>query len=209
MTKQFNAEDHKYHFKDHVATFSDFGFIKVLDFRQPGSIEYAIRFIFEEDHYRLHISGDLGELIAFNQTNMTFEKFAKDYLKNPGYFIDKIQTCSRPIYAYDEDAARESLIETMKLEGSYDVALSDYTRYGTDEKQAEEDMLYDFMEDFDERTGMSINGIEQYIEHTGCDSCDAYAMASDLGKYDTGIIDIYLMAFGLAMEQLRAQLGRS
>jgi hypothetical protein len=80
-----NLDIQKEYFKDHVATFQDLGSIKILDFQRPGSSEYRIRFLFEEDHYRLHISGDLGELIAFNINNMRYETFG-DFVHNPGYF---------------------------------------------------------------------------------------------------------------------------
>ena len=65
-----NIEKQKEHFKNHVATFTDYGNIKILDFQEPGKSHYRIRFLFEEDYYRLHISGDLGELIATNYINM-------------------------------------------------------------------------------------------------------------------------------------------
>lgn len=57
-----NLERQKERFKNHVATLTDYGNIKILDFKEPGSSIYRIRFLFEEDYYRLHISGDLGEL---------------------------------------------------------------------------------------------------------------------------------------------------
>jgi Ser-tRNA(Ala) deacylase AlaX len=56
----FNRERQIEHFKNHVATLKDYGDIKVLDFKNPESINYRIRFIFEEDWCRCHISGDLG-----------------------------------------------------------------------------------------------------------------------------------------------------
>ena len=62
----------KEHFKNHVATFTDYGNIKILDFKAPGRSDYRIRFLFEEDFYRLHISGDLGEMTASNYNNMTY-----------------------------------------------------------------------------------------------------------------------------------------
>jgi len=65
-----DIEMQKEHFKNHVATFTDYGNIKILDFQEPGKSHYRIRFLFEEDYYRLHISGDLGELIATNYNNM-------------------------------------------------------------------------------------------------------------------------------------------
>ena len=79
----FNLEKQKEHFKNHIASFTDYGNIKILDFRNPESVEYRIRFLFEEDYCRLHISGDLGELIACNYNNMPYEGFA-DFVNNTG-----------------------------------------------------------------------------------------------------------------------------
>ena len=108
-----NLEKQKENFKDHIATFTDYGNIKILDFKRPNSSEYRIRFLFEEDHCRLHISGDLGELIASNYYNMTYEKFS-DFVNDVGYFEGKIDCHNRPIYTYDEDLAREELLEMAK-----------------------------------------------------------------------------------------------
>ena len=79
-----NLEKQKEHFKNHIATFTDYGNIKILDFKAPNTSTYRIRFLFEEDYCRLHISGDLGELIASNYYNMTYEKFS-DYVNDTGY----------------------------------------------------------------------------------------------------------------------------
>lgn len=77
-------------FKNHKATFTDYGNIKILDFKKPGSIEYRIRFLFEEDYFRIHISGDLGELIASNYNNMIYEEFS-DFVNDIGYFKQKFR----------------------------------------------------------------------------------------------------------------------
>ncbi len=69
-----DIEKQKEHFKNHIATFSDYGNIKILDFKNPKTCHYRIRFLFEEDFYRLHISGDLGELIASNYNNMCYRR---------------------------------------------------------------------------------------------------------------------------------------
>ena len=108
-----NLEKQKENFKDHIATFTDYGNIKILDFKRPNSSEYRIRFLFEEDHCRLHISGDLGELIASNYYNMTYEKFS-DFVNDVGYFEQKIYCHNRPIYTYDEDLAKEELLKMAK-----------------------------------------------------------------------------------------------
>lgn len=75
-------------FVNHVAKFTDYGNIKIVDFKMPDSGEYRIRFLFEEDYCRLHISGDLGELIATNYNNMTFKGFS-DFVNDIGYFEKK------------------------------------------------------------------------------------------------------------------------
>ena len=108
-----NIELEKENFKNHIATFTDYGNIKILDFKNPKSYDYRIRFLFEEDYCRLHISGDLGEQIASNYNNMTFEKFS-DFVNNVGYFEQKIDCHNRSIYTYDEDLAREALLEMAK-----------------------------------------------------------------------------------------------
>ena len=102
----------KEHFKNHVATFTDYGNIKILDFKAPGKSDYRIRFLFEEDFYRLHISGDLGELIAANYNNMTYEDFS-DFTDNIGYFEEKIDCHSRPIYVYDEEKEKKQLTDLV------------------------------------------------------------------------------------------------
>lgn len=56
MIKMINIEAQKEHFKNHVAKFTDYGNIKILDFKNPDSIVYQIRFIFEEDRCKLHIA---------------------------------------------------------------------------------------------------------------------------------------------------------
>ena len=91
----------KKHFKNHEAKFTDYGNIKILDFKNPRDSYYRIRFLFEEDYCKLHISGDLGELTATNFKNMTFEKFG-DFVNNVGYFTSKIDCLSRDIFYYDE-----------------------------------------------------------------------------------------------------------
>lgn len=90
-----NLEKQKENFKNHRAIFKDLGNIKILDFKKPNSTEYRIRFLFEEDYCRLHISGDLGELIAMNYRNMCWNQF-DDFVNDIDYFQEKILCHSRP-----------------------------------------------------------------------------------------------------------------
>lgn len=180
-------------FKDHVATFQDLGDIKILDFQRPGSCEYRIRFLFEEDHYRLHISGDLGELIAFNIDNMRYATFG-DFVHNPGYFKQKICCMSREQYEYDLDKAKKDLLEQLDW---YD--WSEENKYSTWSLEEQRDYEIDcILEDLNDRTGL---GSKAYDKLSEIDP-DCWEWISYIGREDTGIIELYLYAFELAQERL-------
>lgn len=186
-------------FKDHVARFTDYGNIKILDFQRPGHSEYRIRFLFQEDFYRLHISGDLGELTATNYRNMNYEDFGPDFGPNPYYFEEKINCHDRPIYEYDEDKARKELKEKIE---EYELILPSRYYIGTDDdSEAFEDFIDDVLEDFDDNKGMSQEG---YRVLSDVDD-DAWEYAAEIGRERTGIIELYLLAFRLAQENLKKQ----
>lgn len=195
-----DIERQKRHFENHVATLTDLGNIKILDFKKPCSIEYRIRFLFEEDYYRLHISGDLGELVATNYCNMCYEKFG-DFVNSPYYFEEKIDCHSRKIYVFDEKKARDQVVECLKESDLYeDVVYSEYD-FETEDYMLE-NFLDDAMIDFDDERGIGPKGLE-VLEEAGIDIYDSRAY--DFGKERTGIIELYLMAFDLATEQLKEQ----
>jgi hypothetical protein len=188
-----DLERQRRNFKDHVAEFTDYGNIKILDFKKPGSSEYRIRFLFEEDYCRLHISGDLGELIATNFNNMVFEKFI-DFVNDPGYFKTKIDCMSRKLYVFDEEKARDDI---KKLIDEYDVleVFTESRFVPTDIEEAMDDILIDF----DSDRGIGSKGYDELSK--GFD--DVWEIAREIGREDTGIIELYMLAFKLAMEQLK------
>lgn len=186
-------EKQKEYFKHHIASFADYGNIKIVDFKKPNSSVYRIRFLFEEDFYRLHISGDLGELVATNYKNMTFEGFS-DFVNNPGYFEKKINCMSRTLYFYDENKARKDLDKLITENDAWDEFMEDRFDFET-----HEDVLNDILEDFDEKRGIGSNGYDELSKGI----IDAWYYASDAGKTNTGILELYMLAFKLAMEQLK------
>ena len=196
-----NLEAQKENFKNHVATLTDYGNIKILDFKNPKSNDYRIRFLFEEDYYRLHISGDLGELIASNYCNMTFEKFS-DFVNDIGYFESKIDCHSRDIYYYDEEVAEKELLKLIEKEDLKEEILEDRS-YCDNEKDAIEDFIDDVLSDFENDTGLGSDGCHKLSDYI--DEYEAYGIASSLGKQETGILDLYMLAFKLAMEQLKKE----
>ena len=193
-----NLEKQKENFKNHVATFTDHGNIKILDFQEPDASHYRIRFLFEEDYCRLHISGDLGELIATNYNNMTYEKFS-DFVNNVGYFEEKINCHSRKIYMYDEEDAKDDIKKLLEeYECLEDVLNHDRYEWETDEDKLNE-FFEDVFEDFSEDNGIGSKGYDALSEYID----DAWEFASDIGKRETGILELYMLAFKLAQEQLK------
>lgn len=192
-----NLEKQKEYFKNHIATFTDYGNIKILDFKAPNTSIYRIRFLFEEDYCRLHISGDLGELTASNYNNMTYEGFS-NYVNNVDYFKEKINCLSRSIYVYDYEKALEELRQRAADEGDW-LEISDRYDYETNDEVRLESIIDDILDDFSESTGISGDGCEALEEINP----DAWEFAYDIGKTETGILDLYMLAFKLAQEQLQ------
>lgn len=192
-----DLEKQKENFKKHVAKLTDYGNIKILDFKDPNSYHYRIRFLFEEDYCRLHISGDLGELIATNYNNMTYEKFS-DFVNNIGYFEGKIDCNSRKIYVFDEVKARKDIKKFLE---EYDL-LDDVLQHDRYDWETDDDKLEEFfesvLEDFCEDKGIGFKGYDALSEYFD----DVWEIAGDIGKENTGILDLYMMAFKLAQEQL-------
>lgn len=187
-----DLESQKERFKDHIATFTDYGNIKILDFKKPKSFEYRIRFMFEEDYCRLHITGDLGDLIASNYDNMTYDKFS-GFVNNAGYFEEKIDCMSRSMYFYDRDKAvtdlkkliEEHLIADELMEITYNSNI--------------ENAIDDVLENFDDNRGISEKGYEIMDKCI----CDFWEEARYIGRDRTGILEVYLLAFKLATQQLQ------
>lgn len=185
-------------FANHKATLTDYGNIKILDFKNPKSSEYRIRFLFEEDYCRLHISGDLGELTATNYYNMTYEKFS-DMVRDVGYFEGKINCHSRPLYIYDEDAVKEDVLELIKEMYGLEELIEDYRNYDFYSKEEVLEEFYDdILSDFSDSTGISSEARKILAKYIG--EYDAYS--DDIGKRKTDILDWYMFAFQLAQKQL-------
>lgn len=190
-----DIEKQKEHFKNHIATFSDYGNIKIIDFANPESCHYRIRFIFEEDFYRLHISGDLGELIATNYRNMCYRDFADDFMHNTEYFMAKVNCHNRPFYEYDYEKAKEDLNKRFE---DYDFILKfDFET----EEELKEEKIDEILKDFDWRTGL---GSKAYDILSEIDE-DCFEWIDLIGREETDILEIYMLAFELAQEQLKKQ----
>ena len=191
------VENHLHHFKDHVATFSDYGNIKILDFKKPNSNAYRIRFLFEEDYKRLHISGDLGELIAIDYNNMCFDGF-EDFVNNTDYFEEKVLCHNRPFHYYDEKSAREKVKEYIE-KYLYLERFDEYCDWQSEEENMN-DILDSIFDDFTQEKGIGSKGWD--ILTSQADS-EVYYDLSEAGKQNTIILELYMQAFKLAMKHYR------
>ena len=153
----------------------------------------------------MHISGNLGELIATNYNNMTFEKFS-DFVNDVGYFIGKINCLSRDIFYYDEYKARndlKKLIEEYEIEEKLMLDRYDF--------ETIDDVIDDILIDFSEETGIGSNGYDElskgfYDAYDVWEVADVREVASNAGKESTGILDLYMLAFKLAIQQLKEEV---
>jgi hypothetical protein len=191
----FNLDAHKKHFERHIATLKKYGSIKVLDFVEPGSIHYHIRFTFLEDMHTLHISGDLGYLTAVNECNMTFKGFGDYFANNPGYFEEKVKSHSRPLYTYDVVKAKDDLKDQLAEwvpETTFDFE---------DPEELKEETIDEILEDYSDDYGLGSVGYNKLCEIDR----DCFEWAGDLGKQSTLFIELYCMAFRLAVKDLERQ----
>ena len=190
-----DLERQKENFKNHIAKFTDYGNVKILDFEAPDTSHYRIRFMFEEDYCKLHITGDLGELIATNYNNMTYEGFGA-FTHDTGYFEEKINCLSRRVYRYDEAKAKQDL---LKLIEEYDLKeeLGQVYDWETEEESVN-DVIDEILYDFSGGAGIGSKGYDVASEYIS----DFQENVEYIGREETGILDLYMLAFELATEQL-------
>lgn len=193
-----NLELQKKEFADHVATLKDYGDIKVLDFQKPETNHYRIRFIFEEDHDRVHISGDLGELIAYNHAGLNFRDFIDYCYRHRVWFKSKVLCSSRPLQTYDRELAEKQLKEKLKDRQLFDEVLAYYG--DLDYEVVTAFFVGEVLVDFSGGGGIGEDGkwLLSSIDSTGFWPIDEIGL--DRGP---DIVDLYLLAFKLAYKQLQ------
>lgn len=91
-------------FNNHVATYSEQGNLKVLDWKKPGTITYYTRFIF--DRNKMYVSGDIGEAVFCFTEPVDVHVVAKYAL---GYFEGKLRAYHEARRDFDNDKAVKRL----------------------------------------------------------------------------------------------------
>jgi hypothetical protein len=126
---------------------------------------------------------------------MTFEGF-KDFVHNIGYFKGKIDCASRPIYEYDEELAVKELNERLA-----DVEFDSFCDETQDELR--EEKIQEIMDDFNSRNGLGSKAYELLNEYDQ----DCFEYFDSIGRKNTEILELYMLAFELATEQLNSKEG--
>jgi len=102
-------------FAEHKAELKNLGNMQILNWQQPGTVWYRIRYVFDREGGRIYISGDLGEAVVQPTWPATFETTHNTLcggtrVVNEGYFLEKVRATSDR-YEYDRDEAEKVVKE--------------------------------------------------------------------------------------------------
>lgn len=185
-------------FADHVATLRDYGDIKIVDFQKPESNYYRIRFIFEDDHDRVHISGDLGELIAYSYAGLNFRNFIDWCRRDSIFFKLKVKCSSHPLYTYDRELAEKQLLQKTKDNYTLD-RIADYFDV-CEPEDAVKPFIENVLDGFSNTEGICEIGERTLlnIDYSAFDPIDEIGL-----EEGPDVFDVYLLAFKLAFRQLQ------
>lgn len=185
-------------FADHVATLRDYGDIKIVDFQKPESNYYRIRFIFEDDHDRVHISGDLGELIAYSYAGLNFRNFIDWCRRDSIFFKLKVKCSSHPLYTYDRELAEKQLLQMTKDNYTLN-RIADYFDV-CEPEDAVEPFMEKVLDGFSDTEGICEIGERMLlnIDYSAFDPIDEIGL-----EEGPDVFDVYLLAFKLAYRQLQ------
>lgn len=185
-------------FADHIATLRDYGDIKIVDFQKPESNYYRIRFIFEDDHDRVHISGDLGELIAYNYAGLNFRNFIDYCRRDCIFFKVRVKCSSNPLYTYDRELAEKQLLQKTKDNYTLD-RIADYFDV-CEPEEAVEPFIEKVLDGFSDTDGICEIGERMLlnIDYSAFDPIDEIGL-----EEGPDVFDVYLLAFKLAFRQLQ------
>ena len=104
-------------FKNHRAFFSNQGDIQILDWKDPETITYLIRYVIDND--KIYISGDLGSaILRFYDVNIKSFKALKN--TNRTYFLSKLECC-----CHEKKEFNQAVFET-ELEEKINEIIDEY-----------------------------------------------------------------------------------
>lgn len=186
-------------FSNHIAEKIELETATIIDFYDPEQGRWhSLWYFFDKKHSSLAITGDFGELVAVNFDNMgDWKEFYQDYTNNPGYFIEKVQTSRRSLFAYDCEEAKKEVLNSFFYQKPYE-ALDDDEQYYFDE-------LFEY---FDDSYGFRhvSDSVREFLsqEHD-----EYYVILEHAGRHISDIVYLYLDAYSKAYEYLTKNEAKS
>jgi len=183
-------------FKEHKATLTKQGDLTVLDWRNPKSNCYAIRYVF--DGNKMYITGDTGEALFWLTWKADVHSFNGI---STHYFMEKMRAYSDSRYDFDSDEAtvrlkewKKELLEDKEFEDEIDKeGFMDNINgliEGTKDCSSEEQWAYEY-----------ING--EYNDFISEEDCDYWEWIYKIGRAVPSRIYGYIVGLQMASEQLK------
>ena len=206
MNRQEHEEEAIAHamsaFKNHRATYKVQDGIDTLEFRDPDSICYSLRVVF--DHERgnsVYICGDIGEAVIYPTCLATLKGMAECFTRrdesgnihvNWGYFLEKVRAASDR-YCWDSETFRHDFLEKCQED-----------RINGGEEFLEEYMGYLSTDiDIEERRGVKLSERAKRALEKLDD--DYWEWIYDCGKRVSVRIILWLVAIRLAYEAVESE----
>jgi hypothetical protein len=195
--EQMEVNIKKNWFPKHVATVTEYEKVTILDWREPGTNMYSVRYIFASN--KLFISGDIGEAIFDLTWYATIQSF-KDV--DIGYLMGKLACSSRKEYDFVDQKARQELnewrderLEDMENDVDYRKEIND--THEEVESAISESSDTDYFSHAVFRVYHEVS--TQYIDS------EDFSMISDFGKQLNSVFPAYLLGIKMAIEQLESR----
>lgn len=96
-------------FKEHKATLTQHGDLKVLEWKKPDTVIYYCRYVF--DRNKVYISGDIGHAVFDLTWKADIHSFNDIHV---GYFAEKLAAYQGKRWDYDGEKAAQELKEWRK-----------------------------------------------------------------------------------------------
>lgn len=180
----------KEHFAHHKAIFRQLDGMSTLDWRnENGSSNYYVRYVFDESHGFLYLSGDLGTA-AVELTERATLKALSGY--EVGYFMEKIR-CSTDLYRYDTEIAKEDLTYYLW-----------YCEEDENEKMTISEFITDLLSSLDTRQGLNLT--EEQENRLSELNSGYWEWISNVGQcVDTRVV-CWLVGLQMAWKQVKDKL---
>ena len=185
-------EKFDHYFENHIAEKIELDTVTIIDYYNPEYKQmYNLRYIFDKKNSSLSITGDFGELVAVNYSNIgDWIEFYSDFTNNPEYFIEKVQAHRRSLYKYDIDKAQKDILTEFFCGKEYD------------ELDFDDSEIFDEMfEYFDDQYGFR-HISDDVWEFINQHDEEYYVTLEHAGRRISDIVYIYLDAYRRAYEYL-------